>query len=116
MVLGLLHVTMGLPALQRAAQRGDLAQKLAGPQVVNWVFSGGAISLFGVFALLAARELNNGGRLASRLIGITGVFFMAVGLAAYAFQPTPAVLVFSVVGLMLWVPAATLPGSGQSRG
>jgi hypothetical protein len=105
-VLGLLHVVMGLPVLQRAVQRGDLAQRLAAPQMVNWAFSGAAMCVFGVLALLAGRELNNGGRLASRLIGITGVFFTALGLAAYAFQPTPAVLVFAVVGLMLWVPVA----------
>lgn len=105
-VLGLLHVAVGLPALQRAVERGDLARRLAAPQMVNWVFSGAAMSLFGVFVLLASRELNHERRLASRLIGVAGVFFTAAGLAAYAFQPTPAVLVFAAVGLMLWVPVA----------
>jgi hypothetical protein len=103
-LLGLLHVVFGLPVLERAVQRGDLAQRLAASQMVNWAFSGAATSLLGVLVLLAAWDLGVEGRLANRILAATGLFFTILGVAAYAWQPTPAVLVFSVVGLMLWVP------------
>ncbi len=112
-VLGFLHEILGLPGLQRAIARGEVAQRLAASQVVNWAFSGAAISLLGVFAILAAMELDGGGRLARRLIILTGIFFLVVGIAAYAWQPSPAVLVFSVVGLILCVPVV-LGSQGRS--
>jgi len=38
-------VVIGLPALQRAVSRGELAERLAAPHPVNWFFSGAAMSL-----------------------------------------------------------------------
>ena len=63
-VLGIVHNVVGLPALQRAVSRGELAQRLAAPHTVNWFFSGAAISLLGVVVMLAAWELGGPGRLA----------------------------------------------------
>ena len=103
-LLGLFHDILGLPALRTAIARGELAQRLGPAQLVNWAFSGAAMSLLGVFVLLAARELRSGGRLARRIITLTGVFFVLVGLAAYTMEPRTPVLVFSLVGLMLCLP------------
>ncbi len=106
-LLGFLHEIFGLPALQRAIGRGELAPRLAAAQMVNQVFSGMAMSLLGVLAILAAWELDSDSRLPRRLIILTGVFFALVGVAAYAWHPRPAVLIFAVVGLMLCVPIVT---------
>jgi hypothetical protein len=103
-LLGLLHDILGLPALRGAIARGEVAQRLASAQLVNWAFSGAAISLLGAFVLLAARELQSGRCLARRIIILTGVFFVLVGVAAYAMEPRIPVLAFSLAGLMLCLP------------
>jgi len=107
-LLGVIHNLLGIPALQRAVARGELAQRLAGPQMVNWLFSGVAMSLFGVLVLLAAWELGRPGRLAYRIIVLTGIFFLMTGLGAYLMEPQAGVLMFAVLGLLLCA-AAVLP-------
>lgn len=112
-LLGILHDVAGLPALRRAVARGELAERLAGPQIVNWLFSGAAMCLLGILVILAAWDLDRAGRLARRVIVISGAFFVALGLFAYAVEPRAPVLVFSLLGLILCVPL--LAGAKQRR-
>jgi hypothetical protein len=103
-IVGVLHDAIGLGGLRRAALRGDVAERLVGQLMVNWLFSGAAMSVFGMVVVLAAADLETAGPLARRVLVLTGVFFVATGLLAYAVQPRPAVLGFAVVGLMTCVP------------
>lgn len=59
---------MGISALRRAVSRGEVAERLAGPYITNWLFSGASMSLLGVLVILAALELERGSRLAWWLI------------------------------------------------
>lgn len=63
---------------------------------MNWLLSGAAILLLGVLVMLAAGQLGGPGRLAQRVIVLTGVFSAALGLVGYALEPRRAVLVFTV--------------------
>jgi hypothetical protein len=114
-LLGIVHNVVGLPALQRAVSRGELAERLAAPHTVNWFFSGAAISLLGVVVMLAAWDLGGPGRLAQRVIVLTGSFFVALGVVAYALEPRGAVLVFTVLGLLLCAPVLLSSLSGLRR-
>lgn len=104
LALGVLHVALGMPALQRAVARGDLAPRLAGPQMVNWLFSGAAMSLVGVLLAWSAPDLRRGRHRAWRSALFTGLFFAAVGVTAYLWVPRPSVLVFTAIGLILAAP------------
>jgi hypothetical protein len=114
-LFGILHNVVGLPALQRAVSRGELAQRLAAPHMVNWFFSGAAISLLGVVVLLAAWERGGTGRLAERVVVLTGIFFVGLGLMGYALESRPAVLVFTVLGLLLCAPVLLSPRRARSK-
>jgi len=109
--LGLLHAALGLPALRRAVERGQLHHSLAGPQLVNWLFSGGAMCLLGILLLLGAPELRRGRRSAWWSALLTGLFFLAVGVAAYVRVARAEVLVFAALGLLAAAPAL-LQGPG----
>ena len=39
LLLGLAHNWLGLPSLQRAVARGEVASRIAEPQLINWAFS-----------------------------------------------------------------------------
>jgi hypothetical protein len=104
LVLGILHIAFGTPALQRAVERGDLAPQLAGPQMVNWLFSGGAISLFGILLLSSIPDLRRGRRSTWRIVLLIGVFFFVVGIGAYFWVSRVPVLVFSVAGVFICGP------------
>jgi len=112
--VGILHDVLGIAALQRAVSQGELAQRLAGPHTVNWLFSGAAMSFLGVLVLLAAWELRSAGRLAHRVVVLTGIFFVLVGIIAYAIEPRPKVLLFAVLGSLLCTPV--LLKSSEHRG
>jgi hypothetical protein len=102
--IGVLHDAIGLGGLRRAALRGDVAERLVGQLMINWLFSGAAMSVLGMVVVLAAVDLETAGPLARRVIVMTGVFFVAVGLLSYAAHPRPAVLGFAVLGLMTCGP------------
>ena len=72
------------------------------------------MSILGVLVLLAARDLETAGPLARRVLILTGVFFVATGLFAYAVQPRAAVLGFSVLGLMICAPVLTKAATSRS--
>jgi hypothetical protein len=97
-VLGFLHGALGVPSLQRAVERGLVAPGVAGPQMVNWIFSGGAMCLCGALLALWMPDLLRGRRSAWRSALVVGIFYVLVGLGAYLWVPHASVLVFSVVG------------------
>jgi len=97
-ILGLLHCVLGVPSLQRAVERGLVAPVVAGPQMVNWIFSGGAMCLCGALLALWIPDLQRGRRSAWRSALVVGGFYVLVGLGAYLWVPHASVLVFSVVG------------------
>jgi hypothetical protein len=113
-VLGVIHDAVGLGGLRRAALRGEVAERLVGQLMVNWLFSGAAMSLLGLLVLLAAWSLESAGPLARRVLILTGVFFVATGLSAYAVQPRAAVLGFTVLGLMVCGPVLTRSATSRS--
>ena len=105
-LIGMVHDVVGLGGLRRAVTRGLLAERIATQLMINWAFSGAALALLGLLVVLAAPEMDGAARLPRRVIGSTGAFLVALGVIAYAFQPKPSVLVFTVLGLMLCAPLA----------
>ncbi len=103
-LVGLAHNWLGLPALQLAVARGELSSRLAEPQLINWAFSGGAISVLGLVSLLHLRELRHGSRVAWRVNLLIGGFFMLVGFGAYLRVGRPAILLFAGLGCLIVVP------------
>ena len=97
-VLGLLHCVLGVPSLQRAVERGLVSPVVAGPQMVSWIFSGGAMCLCGALLAVWIPDLLRGRRLAWRSALVVGLFYVLVGLGAVLWVPHPSVLVFSAVG------------------
>ena len=83
MLVGLAHNWFGLPSLQRAVARGDLASRIAEPQLINWAFSGGAMSVLGLVCLLHLGEIRRGSRVAWRVNLLIGGFLVLVGIGAY---------------------------------
>jgi len=67
-----------------------------------------ALSLFGVFLVLIAQDLERGKRAAWRIGTVIGLFFVVDGVAAYLWLPRAGVLFFSALGgviagpLLLW--------------
>jgi hypothetical protein len=78
--------------------------------MVNWLFSGGAMGLFGALLMLWVPELRMGRRGAWRSALLTGLFFVVVGVGAYIWVPRADVLVFAVVGVCVAGPALTARG------
>lgn len=112
-MVGALHNLLGLPSLQRAVARGDLPERLARPQMVNWVFSGAAMAVLGILVILASLELDRS-RLARKVLATIGLFFLAVGVLAYAIEPRGSVLIFSVLGLLTAAPLLIHEGRASS--
>lgn len=103
-VLGVLHIAVGLPDLVGFVDRGLMAQRIAGPQMVNWVFSGSAMFTFGLLSLSWSRDLRRGCHSAWRSALVAGAFFVAVGVGAYQWERRPAVLVFASAGVLSVAP------------
>jgi hypothetical protein len=102
--VGLAHNWFGLPSLQRAVARGELASRIAEPQLINWAFSGGAISVLGLVCLLHLGELRRGRRAAWRVNLLIGGFFVLVGVGGYLRTGSPGILVFAGLGSLIVVP------------
>ena len=106
--LGMIHDIVNIPSLNRAAARGEIAQRLLPELLANVAFGGLTLSLLGALLVLIAPELEKGKQIAWR-IGLTiGAFFVLAGLAAYLWLPKERVLIFSVLGgvvcgpLLIW--------------
>ena len=103
-LVGLAHNWLGLPSLQRAVARGDVASRIAEPQLINWAFSGGAISVLGLICLLNVGELRRGSRVAWRVNLLIGGFFLLVGTGAYLRTGNRGILIFAGLGSLIVVP------------
>ncbi len=107
-VVGVLHDMVNISAFTRATARGDIAAKLSPQLVANVAFGGMALSLFGVFLVLIAQDLERGKRAAWRIGTVIGLFFVVDGVAAYLWLPIAPVLLFSALGgvisgpLLIW--------------
>lgn len=104
LLVGFAHNWFGLPSLQRAVARGELASRIAEPQLINWAFSGGAMSVLGLVCLLHLGELRRGSPVAWRVNLLIGGFFVLVGVCAYLRTGNPGVLVFAGLGSLIVVP------------
>ena len=102
--VGFAHNWFGLPSLQRAVARGDVSSRMAEPQLINWAFSGGAISVLGLVCLLHLGDLRRGTRTAWRVNLLIGGFFVLVGLGAYFWTGSAGILVFAGLGSLIVVP------------
>ena len=103
-LLGIAHNWFGLPSLQRAVARGDVAARMAEPQLINWAFSGGAMSVLGLVCLLQLGELRRGSRVAWRVNLLIGGFLVAVGVGAYVRTANAGILVFAGLGSLIVIP------------
>jgi len=103
--IGILHDIVGLSGLRRAIERGEIAARFGESHLVNWAFSGAAMSMLGVIVLLVLPGLRAGSRQAASVATAIGVFVGAFGAAGYLWVPTrPQVLIFLFFGALLAAP------------
>ncbi|HLC28633.1 MAG TPA: hypothetical protein VJL07_04215, partial [Dehalococcoidia bacterium] len=72
--IGILHDIVGLSGLRRAIERGEIAARFGESHLVNWAFSGAAMSMLGVIVLLVQPGLRAGSRQAASVAAAIGVF------------------------------------------
>ena len=105
LLIGVLHNVVGLSGLQRAIERGELPARFSDSHLVNWAFSGAAMSLLGVLVIILLPGLREGSRQAWRVALFIGIFVALFGAAGYLWVPTrPGVLIFLVFGALLAAP------------
>src|SRR3990170_187788 len=85
--IGILHDIVGLSGLRRAIERGEIAARFGESHLVNWVFSGAAMSMLGVIVLLVQPGLRAGSRQAASVAAAIGVF---VGAFAWEHEMSAA--------------------------
>ena len=102
--VGVVHDMVNIPAYTRAIARGDIAAKMGHQLMTGVAFGGMALSLFGVFLLLIAPDLERGKHTAWRTGVVIGVFFVLSGVAAYLWLPIARVLIFSALGGLICGP------------
>ena len=102
--IGILHDVVNIRGLQRAAAKGDVAERLMPQLVANIASAGIALALPGLLLMLVAPGLAKGQRLARRIALGIGMFFVLGGIAGYLWQPMPAVFIFSALGALICVP------------
>jgi len=104
-LIGILHAIVGLSGLRRAIERGEIPARFGDSHLVNWAFSGAAMSMLGLLILLVLPGLRAGSREAARVGGAIGVFVAAFGALGYVWVPTsPPVLIFLFFGALLAAP------------
>jgi len=82
-LIGILHAIVGLSGLRRAIERGEIPARFGDSHLVNWAFSGAAMSMLGLLILLVLPGLRAGSREAARVGGAIGVFVAAFGALGY---------------------------------
>jgi hypothetical protein len=90
--------------VNRAIVRAEIVERLGAMLIANATVSGVALILLGSFLLIVAPDLHKGKRLAWRLAFVIGMFLIISGLVGYWWQPVPAVLIFSALGIVLTSP------------
>jgi hypothetical protein len=107
-LVGLLHAVVNVRGLQRAAARGEIAERLVPQMIVNVVFGGATLFMCGAILVLFAFGLRTPNRTLWSIGLLIGLFLLATGVAAYLWEPIPSVLVFSVLGALVCVPLLLL--------
>jgi hypothetical protein len=103
-VLGIIHDVVNIPALVRAIDRGDIAERMGAQLMANVALAGLALTLFGIILVLIAPDLGKGKRTAWRIDIVIGLFLVLTGVAGYLWLPRERVLIPSGVGLLLSAP------------
>jgi hypothetical protein len=104
-LIGILHAIVNVSGFRRALARGEIAARLGDSVLVNAAFSGAAMSVLGLLALLVLPGLRVGSRQASRVATTIGIFVGVLGVAGYLQVPTrPSVLIFLFFGALLAAP------------
>lgn len=101
-IVGIAH-TLGVSNLNELlSQQSTLAQNRQNQLLINWVFSGLAMSGFGVVIVLLATQLRKGKRMARDITAMIAVFFLLVSVSAYVIEPNPRLfLLFGFPALLL---------------
>lgn len=104
-LMGIAHA-LGISSIRESlSQHSTLTQGRQNQILINWVFSGLAISAFGTIAFLLAPQLRKGKKFARDITAIIGVFFLLISLIAYYIEPNPTLLlVFTFPALLLLIP------------
>lgn len=102
--MGAIHDVVNVRSLQRAAARGDVAERLVPQLMANTVASGVALALPGIVLILIRRDLAGGQIRAWRTALAIGLFFVLAGVAGYVWRPIAGVLIFSLLGALISVP------------
>src|SRR5713226_7671500 len=104
-LIGILHAIVNVSGFRRALARGEIAARLGDSVLVNAAFSGAAMSVLGLLALLVLPGLRAGRSQAGIVATAIGIFVGVVGAAGYVWAPTrPGILIFLVVGALLADP------------
>lgn len=88
---------------------------MAEPQLINWAFSGGAISVLGLVCFLHLGDLRRGSRTAWRVNLLIGGFFVLVGVGAYLWTGSAGILFFAGLGSLIVVPLLCWAGAFRGQ-
>jgi uncharacterized membrane protein HdeD (DUF308 family) len=85
-LMGLLHAFVNVRGLQRAAARGEIAERLEPQMIVNVVLGGAMLSICGAILVLFAFGLRAPHRTLWSIGVLIGLFLLAMGVAAYLWE------------------------------
>ena len=101
-IVGVAHTLAVSNLKELLSQQSTLTQNRQNQLLINWVFSGLAMSGFGAIIVSLATQLKKGKRMARDLATMIAVFFLLVSLAAYIIEPNPILfLLFGFPALLL---------------
>lgn len=104
-VVGIAHTLAVSNLKESLSQHSTLTQSRQNQVLINWVFSGLAMSGLGAIIVFLAAQLKKGKKMARDLIAMIAVFFLFVSLASYMIEPNPRLLlVFGLPALLLLMP------------
>lgn len=104
---GVAHTAIGLPDLQGAIARGEVADTVAGGMLIVWTFAGLAMDVMGILVILFSAEVRRGLRAGWVKAMLVGALYLLFGLSAYVYSyPNPHYLSFVAVGALLYGPLA----------
>ena len=105
LLIGIVHSTVNVLGLRRALARGEVAARLGDAVLLNAVFSGLFMSLFGVIVILLLPQLRAGNRQACWVAAAMGLLTGSIGVVGFILEPSkPLVLIFLLFSLPLLLP------------
>ena len=104
-VVGIAHTLAVSNLKESLSEHSTLTQSRQNQVLINWVFSGVAMSGLGAIIVLLGAQLKKGKKMARNLTAMIAVFFLFFTLAAYMIEPNPRLLlVFGFPALLLLMP------------